>query len=618
MSRRLPLGWFKSWSAKSTPHECQWCNSTGSGQHVRLAKYWVSECTEKHQTCRIQGETSIIAARYIKIREPSGGTGVETQLHLTTDEDIVRPYCALSHCWGGASDILILKTSNIKELMVMIDSTALAKSFQDAITITHALGIEFLWIDCLCIIQDSKEDWLRESMRMGHIYEGATCTIMSAAARDPHGGLFQTRNPLAYSPFRLCGLGSDETFVMPQGSKGKLEEVLKDAPLQKRAWTFQESYLSPRKLYFGPNGMYWSCFSGEATEIDPNGKVKRKANDLPLAEIETIFGASVLVERSEISADHPFMLDDNIIASVEHGHSLVFPSEGDFFIEGNISMKHGKLPRKSPDIIENNQFWLNRTTGSNLSLDGFHSEWFDIVGDYSGRALTRPEDKLVALSGIATRISNDTGYHYLSGLWKETLLLDLLWHIQFDSHPEPLKPRYPSKLAPSWSWASVEGRVRSSLQQPDLASVPLVEVTLEALATSTSNSQQDAAGVDLGALVLRGKLKKVSALRVEYATRTRRAHVYSGEILLGWIDYDVLPSRYAQNDTYILPILEDMDWSISHYPAIHGIALVSKHDHLLHFERVGLFICAMLSKRDELADYYLWFHEGEDQDIYIS
>jgi hypothetical protein len=370
---------------------------------------------------------------------------------LTTDEDIARLYCALSHCWGGASDILILKKSNIEELMVKIDSAALAKSFQDAITIAHALGIEYLWIDCLCIIQDSKEDWFRESMRMGHIYEGATCTIMSAAAQDPHGGLVQTRNPLAYSPFRLCGSGSDETFVIPQGSKGKLKEVLKDAPLQKRAWTFQESYLSPRKLYFGPNGMYWSCFRGEATEIDPNGKAKRKADDLPRTEIETIFGSLVLVERPEIPADHPFMLDDNIIASVEHGHGLAFPDENEYSIEGNVSTKHGKLPRHSLDVVDNNRFWLTKTAGSNPSLDAFHSEWFDIVGDYSGRALTRLEDKLIALSGIATRISSDTGYHYLSGLWEETLLLDLLWRVDFDIHKEPLEPRLSNKLAPSWS-----------------------------------------------------------------------------------------------------------------------------------------------------------------------
>jgi hypothetical protein len=561
----------------------------------------------------VQEDSSLIAARYIKIREPSGGTGIETQLHSTTDEDVGRPYCALSHCWGRASDILILKTSNIEELMVKIDSAALAKSFQDAITITHALGIEYLWIDCLCIIQDSTGDWLRESMRMGHIYEGATCTIMSAAARDPHGGLFQTRNPLAYSPLRLCGSGSDETFVIPQGSKGKLEEVLKDAPLQKRAWTFQESYLSPRKLYFGPNGMYWSCFRGEATEIDPNGKAKRKADDLPRAEIETIFGSLVLVERPEIPADHPFMLDDNTIASVTHGHGLAFPNDNENFIDGTFSMEHGKLPRHSLDIVENNRFWLTRTAGSNLSLDVFHSEWFDIVGDYSGRALTRVEDKLIALSGIANRISNDNGYHYLSGLWEETLLLDLLWCVDFDIHTEPLEPRLSKKLTPSWSWASVAGAVKSILVQPDLATVPLIEVRFESLAASTSSAPQDATEGALGALVLRGKLKRV---REEYDTQDRQAKVYSGDIHLGWIDYDVLPSGNAQHDTYILPIVEDMDWSSWHHPNIHGLALARNHDHLLHFERTGLFRCATLNKRDKLADYQ-WFHEGEDRDVYI-
>jgi hypothetical protein len=155
--------------------------------------------------------------------------------------------------------------------------------------------------------------------------------------------------------------------------------------------------------------------------------------------------------------------------------------------------------------------------------------------------------------------------------------------------------------------------VKSSFTQPDLATVPLIEVRFEALAASTSSAPQNATEGALGALVLRGKLKSV---REEYDIQDRQANVYSGEMHLGWIDYDVLPSGYAQNDTYILPIVEDMDWSSWCYPDIYGLALTRKHDHLLHFERAGLFRSATLNKRDKLADYQ-WFHAGEDQDVYI-
>jgi hypothetical protein len=565
--------------------------------------------------CRVQRDSSLIAARYIKISKSSGGSGIEIKLYLTTDDDIGRPYCALSHCWGGASDILILRTSNIEELKVGIDIETLAKSFRDAVTITHAIGIEYLWIDCLCIIQDSKQDWLQESMRMGHIYEGVTCTIMAAASRDPHGGLFQTRNPLTYSPFRLCGSESDESFVMPYGSKGKLDEVLKDAALQKRAWTFQESYLSPRKLYFGPNGIYWSCFKGEATEMDPNGRTKREGNAPRFSQMETIFGSAVLVEKPKIPADRPFMLDNNLIVSITHGHRFadenILPGDNEVAVEGHFSM-NGKPPRESPLIVENTRFWRTETSGSDLSHDDFHSEWFQVVGEYSGRALTKLEDKLIALSGIATRISDDTGYHYMAGLWEETLLLDLLWHIDAQSYSEPLKPRVSNDIAPSWSWASVEGPVKSSFIQPDLATVPLVEVKLENPSARTSNTALGLGNLDTRALVLKGKLKRVSAVRAEHDTITRAAQIYVGERELGRIEYDVLLSSLAK--TYILPILEDTDWSSSHYPAIRGLALVWKGD---HYERVGLFSCTLLSRRDKLADYE-WFHEGEAQDVHIA
>jgi len=106
-----------------------------------LAKYWLSECTEKHQACQRDGVGRVIPARYIRIKTAENGE-LDIHLHVTSDEDHGRQYCVLSHCWGGATDILILKSSNIEDLKGSIDKSTLAKSFQDAITFTHAMGIQ--------------------------------------------------------------------------------------------------------------------------------------------------------------------------------------------------------------------------------------------------------------------------------------------------------------------------------------------------------------------------------------------------------------------------------------------------------------------------------------------
>jgi hypothetical protein len=87
----------------------------------------------------------------------------------------------------------------------------LARTFQDAVVITRHLGIRYLWIDTLCIMQDSKEDWAAEGCRMGKIYENSACTIAAAAVNNPHDGCFSSRNPLEIFDCQIAGsqMGAD-------------------------------------------------------------------------------------------------------------------------------------------------------------------------------------------------------------------------------------------------------------------------------------------------------------------------------------------------------------------------------------------------------------------------
>ena len=89
----------------------------------------------------------------------------------------------------------------------------LPTTIQDAATFTWRLGSENLWIDALCILQDSAEDWGRESAIMGDIYRGSQCTISVTDARDADGGIFSRRNPPFHIPLRIKHTGEKPVCV---------------------------------------------------------------------------------------------------------------------------------------------------------------------------------------------------------------------------------------------------------------------------------------------------------------------------------------------------------------------------------------------------------------------
>jgi hypothetical protein len=91
-----------------------------------------------------------------------------------------------------------------------------------------------------------------------------------------------------------------------------------------------------------------------------------------------------------------------------------------------------------------------------IQADELHDIWFKLIGSYSPLKMTYSSDKLVALSGVAEVVygAQDFCHGYLAGLWRETLIQDMLWFVTTAHEPRPSEFR-----APSWSWASVEGLI---------------------------------------------------------------------------------------------------------------------------------------------------------------
>ncbi|OAL29875.1 hypothetical protein AYO22_01781 [Fonsecaea multimorphosa] len=175
-----------------------------------------------------------------------------------------HPYACLSHCWGPSprrpeSTILKSKRATIEQFKVEVPWGKLTKTFQDAIDICRRLGIDFLWIDSLCILQDSKDDWSLNATEVGSIYENAVITIAASKSKEGCQGCYSTTDPRHLA--RLVEKRSD-VYVRLKPPSYPVHDFhldLENFPLLDRAWVYQEMHLSVRVLHFCAQEVMWSC-----------------------------------------------------------------------------------------------------------------------------------------------------------------------------------------------------------------------------------------------------------------------------------------------------------------------------------------------------------------------
>lgn len=179
---------------------------------------------------------------------------------LYISEGQKSPYAALSYCWGG-SQSMILTTSNVDSLTQRIDRSKLPQTVEDAIKSVRRLGLRFLWIDALCIMQDSPSDMDLEIVQMEQYYKNSHVTIAAASASTCSRG-FLERRPEDDLPF------STIRYPCPDGATGYIN-ILRIThykpeyePLNTRGWALQEFALSTRVLTYGSGQLYWWCHNG--------------------------------------------------------------------------------------------------------------------------------------------------------------------------------------------------------------------------------------------------------------------------------------------------------------------------------------------------------------------
>ena len=405
------------------------------GPSLDLVNKWIEDCRTSHQKCAQHATTS--RRKFRRILQIGNVQGADT-IRLVETEDVPddAEYMTLSHCWGMV-DILKLSTTNFESMKQEVLLSGLPKTFSDAVDIVRSLKCRFLWIDSLCILQDSAEDWRSQAAVMGEIYEGGICNIAATAAKNGHDGLLMhvNRHPAYIESLHVCvpsmgqptfeDIEEDEAdddgnydSIFPKEDNawtgmapgyydcydtGFWSREVSQSPLLSRAWVVQERLLAPRVVHFGAHQIYWECNTQVACERYP----------------------SVLLEEGDI----------------ERGPKSNEITSGRPYPASWASSKEWNEVGPCPQIL--------RT-------------WDDIVEAYSLGQLTFESDKLVAIAGLQNMYATRIKAPYLAGLWGIHLPRQLLWSI--------LKPteRPTVQRAPSWSWTSVNGQVvRSSFVDTD-------------------------------------------------------------------------------------------------------------------------------------------------------
>jgi len=129
--------------------------------------------------------------------------------------------------------------------------------------VTRHLGLQYLWIDSLCIVQGPGGDFSEEAKRMEHVYSGAHCVLAASRGVGHAAGFLNPRIKRDY--VALCQDGATAPFYLTENIDDFNVHVLEGA-LNQRGWVFQEHALARRTIFFTDHQMYFECGAGVRCE----------------------------------------------------------------------------------------------------------------------------------------------------------------------------------------------------------------------------------------------------------------------------------------------------------------------------------------------------------------
>ncbi|RDW75342.1 HET-domain-containing protein [Coleophoma cylindrospora] len=492
---------------------------------LAVAADWIDTCLNKHEKCnQIREREKSLPTRAIDVGD------ISTPPKLVTTKGKVGTYIALSYCWGGDSTF-VYNDKMAQDLKTGIALGEYPATLRDAIIITRALKIKYIWIDALCIKQDDPQDWAAEAAQMREVYSNAIISICAANSPTTRSGIFTTRK-FELPPVELVWRDlADESKIPHQVSKVYLrsgselwDQSLRMSVLQTRGWALQEGVLSPRTLSYGSQQMIWECVQYQA---DEGGRITRPTQDYRSKG----FMQQLISGRQKVSINP---LQNLLI----------------------------KLSLKSPS--EEN-WWKS------FSVANPYDKWNDIGEQFMGRSLTKDFDVLPALAGIARAFHSALNDEYCAGLWKKEIICSLRWQ-RNPRYPADQSTRFdlerPSEyLAPSWSWASILGRqsvISSNWKTRDALKTSAERVAKVVKVHMVPKGNDPFGQVVRGELVLRGPFCLIEELPPVYSLQDE------------WIEKTPGPQSKSPFQRRMYDVLHETDVAIYEYYQQH-IAHENQH-----------------------------------------
>jgi hypothetical protein len=379
---------------------------------MSVVEEWLRICLHEHKECSPLCEpASPLPTRVIDVGDK------DSDPRLVTSNGKIESWVALSYCWGGDSQF-VFNDGTMDNLQKGIPLNSFPATLRDAVIITRSLGIRYIWIDALCIKQDSAEDWAREAARMREVYSGAILTVVAANSPSTHSGIFSKRMSGERATLEWRDSMNSRTIQVQLRPGSELwDHALSTSPLMSRGWTLQEGLLSPRTVSYGAQQMIWEC---PCYQADEGGRITKATEDY---RAKGFIQNLIRIQKTQVMKPQSFLEKLNLQSS---------------------------KPEK---------WWKS------YAIADPYDKWNDIAEQFMCRSLTKDFDALPALSGLARVFQHILKDEYCAGLWKKDILSTLMWN---------RSPRYPADsstrfdlarpsgyLAPSWSWTSILGKQSS-------------------------------------------------------------------------------------------------------------------------------------------------------------
>ncbi|KAK3989965.1 HET-domain-containing protein [Cladorrhinum sp. PSN332] len=343
---------------------------TSSKKAFSTARSWINNCLKHHPRCSqsfLKSNSSAQPRRLIELHSSSGPSSNNPNIRLIELSDTTHcpKYVALSYCWGYSSGKSYTTTKdNVRLHRNQIPYAKLPATLKDTVWICKKLGMKYLWIDALCIIQDCSSDVVDEIAKMAMIYHKAWLTVSIDISKASTEGCFNDERERRLLTLEDgVGFKVEISTTLDNGSKSRLHlfapvatfprpDSIQGTPLTARAWTFQEQALSRRILHYTSSGLVWECCEG-------------------------------------------FMSQDNIL---------------------HWDRSSNTLP------------WLPIKLLASSDMEILHLWYDDILSQsYSVRMLTFPADRLPAISAVAAIFQQHLQSPYLAGIWLKNIEIGLSW-----------------------------------------------------------------------------------------------------------------------------------------------------------------------------------------------